>query len=175
MKNRTRRALALVGSAVALTIALSGCSVLDSLTGGGDAERDEETGQVLEEDNIDIFALKVGDCMPDSGDGGEISDADVIPCEQPHFEEVFHEFKMAEGEWPGDEAVNAEVEAQCIPAFEAFVGKLWDESILNMYPITPTQATWDQMNDRVVQCVIFDQDAAGNAIEVTGTLKGAAR
>jgi hypothetical protein len=155
MTSRTRRALVLAGSAVALSVALTGCNALNSLIGGADAERDEE-GQVTEQAEIDIFALSVGDCMPAGEANGEISEASVVPCSEPHSDEVYFEFELEDGDFPDSDVINTETEAQCIPAFEEFVGIAWEESTLEVYPITPTQATWDQMNDRIVQCVVFD-------------------
>ncbi|PVE92053.1 septum formation family protein [Microbacterium sp. TPD7012] len=170
MKLRNRRALMLAGTAVALSIALSGCSAINSILGGGagDADRDQETGQVTESANIDVFALKVGDCKMSSATG-LIEAVDVVPCEEPHDEEVYHEFSMEDGEF-SEEAVDAATEGCIGDAFTTFVGVVWDESALDVYPITPTKDTWDQLNDRVIQCVI--SDPAG---PVTGTLAGAAR
>lgn len=100
MKMRTRRALALAGSAVALSVALTGCSALNGILGGGsgDADRDEDTGQVTESANIDIFSLKLGDCKMASA-SGLIEDADVVPCDEPHDEEVYYEITMDDGEF----------------------------------------------------------------------------
>lgn len=171
MKNtRSRRALALAGSALALTLALSGCSTINNILGGGpaDADRDEDTGQVTESASIDIFALELGDCKMASP-SGLIESADVVPCEEPHDEEVYHEITMEDGEF-SDAAVET-ASQECIgEAFTTFVGVIWDESTLDVYPITPTQETWDQFNDRIVQCVI--SDPAG---PTTGSLAGAAR
>lgn len=177
LKLRTRRALALVGSAVALTIALTGCSVLDSVTGGGsgDADRDDE-GNVTEEANIDVFSLKLGDCMPISDNAsGEISDLDVVPCDQPHGDEVFYEFELTGDVLPTDAEVSAEVEAKCVPAFTEFVGLDYNESTLDFWHLTPTADTWVQ-NDRLVQCIIYKPDPENpqGQLEVTGSLKGAA-
>ncbi|MFS0854223.1 hypothetical protein [Microbacterium sp. 179-I 3D4 NHS] len=169
-KMRTRRTLALVGSAVALTVALSGCSAINSILGGGsgDADRDEETGQVTESANIDIFALKLGDCKMESP-SGLIEDADVVPCEEPHDEEVYYEITMDDGEYSED-AINA-ASQECIgDAYTNFVGIGYDQSTLEVYPITPTKDTWDGYDDRIVQCVI--SDPAG---QTTGSLEGAAR
>ncbi len=170
MKMRTRRALALAGSAVALSIALSGCSALNGILGGGsgDANRDEESGQVTESANIDIFALKVGDCKMESP-SGLIQDADVVPCAEPHDEEVYHEITMDDGEYSED-AINTASE-ECIgDAYTQFVGVSYDQSTLEVYPITPTKDTWEQLDDRLVQCVIVDP-----AGQVEGSLQGAAR
>ncbi|MFK0400924.1 hypothetical protein ACIQTT_01200 [Microbacterium sp. NPDC090225] len=170
MKPRTRRALALTGAAVAVSVALTGCSTINNILGGGsaDADRDEETGQVTEGSNIDIFNLKLGDCKMESP-SGLIQDADVVPCDEPHDEEVYYEITMADGEFS-----EADVDAasqECIgDAYTSFVGIAYEESALEVYPITPTQETWDQLDDRIVQCVIIDP-----AGQTTGSLKGAAR
>lgn len=170
MKLRNRRALMLAGTAVALSMALTGCSALNSILGNGpgDADRNEETGQVTESSNIDVFALKVGDCKMSSSTG-LIEAVDVVPCDEPHDEEVYYEFKMDDGEF-SEEAVDAASQDCVGDAYTDFVGVIWDESTLDVYPITPTKDTWDQLNDRVIQCVI--SDPAG---PVEGTLKGAAR
>lgn len=180
MKLRNRRALALAGTAIALSIALTGCSAINNLIGGGnDAERDEETGEVTEEANIDIFSLAVGDCMPESDTSGEITDADVVPCSEPHTDEVFFEFDLAEGDLPSDSEIQAEVEAQCIPAFNEFVGIDYYDSALNFWWLTPTEQTWTQANDRLVQCIVYEPDPADTSgqtqLVVNESLEGAAR
>lgn len=175
--NRTSRALALTGAALALGLSLSGCSAINGLIGGGDAQRDEE-GNVTEQANIDVFSLKVGDCMPASDNSGEITDLDVVPCGEPHVDEVFYEFELADGDLPTDDEIMAEVEAECVPAFGEFVGTDYFESTLDFWWITPTQDTWTQMNDRVVQCVIYQPDPADETgetqLELTASLKGSA-
>lgn len=170
MKLRTRRALALAGSAVALSIALSGCSAINSILSGApqDAERDEETGEVTEDASIDIFALKVGDCKMESPTG-LIESADVVPCDKPHDEEVYHEITMPDGEF-SDAAIETASEECYGDVFTAFVGVAYDASTLDAYPIVPTEDTWNEYNDRIVQCVIYEE-----GVQPTGSLKGAAR
>jgi hypothetical protein len=170
MKLRTRRALALAGSAVALSIALTGCSTISNLI-SGDAPRDEETGEVTEESNIDIFSLKVGDCMPASDTTGEMQDADVVPCTEPHADEIFYEFELPEGDLPSDADIQAAVETECVPAFTEFVGLDYQESTLDFWWISPTADGWEQADDRLVQCAIYDP--ADDAL--TASLEGAAR
>ncbi|KDA06216.1 hypothetical protein DC31_10065 [Microbacterium sp. CH12i] len=158
---------------------LGAYSVSSNLIGGGgaDAQRDESTGEVTEGSNIDIFSLKVGDCMPASDTSGEITDADVVPCSEPHTDEVFFDFELAEGDLPSDEEIQAEVEAQCVPAFTEFVGVDYYDSTLDFWWLTPTEATWTQADDRLVQCVIYEPDPAdpSASLDVTGSLAGAAR
>lgn len=180
MKLRTRGTLALAGTAVALSLVLTGCGALSNIIGGGnDAQRDEDTGEVTEESNIDVFSLSVGDCMPATDTAGEIENVDVVPCSEPHTDEVFFEFELAEGDLPSDDEIQAEVEAQCVPAFTEFVGIDYYESVLNFWWMTPTEDTWTQADDRLVQCIIIEPDPADTTgetqLEVTGSLKGAAR
>jgi hypothetical protein len=170
MKLRTRRALALTGTAVAFSVALTGCSALNGILGGGsgDADRDEETGQVTESANIDIFSLKVGDCTMDSPTG-LLEDIDVVPCGEPHDQEVYYEITMPDGEFSETDVDAASQE--CIgDAYTSFVGIGYQDSALDVTTITPTKDTWDQYNDRVIQCIIFD-----SAGQTTGSLAGTAR
>lgn len=170
MKMRNRRALALAGTAVALSIALSGCSAINSIlgSGSGDADRDEETGQVTESSTIDVFALKLGDCMLDTG-SGTLSDANVVPCAELHDQEVYHEITMEDGEF-SDESIDAASEGCIGDAFTTFVGLAYADSVFEVTTLTPTKESWEQNNDHLIQCIIMDP-----AGQVEGSLAGAAR
>ena len=151
---RTRRALMLAGSAVALTVALTGCSAINGILGNGDADRDEETGQVTESSNVGVFAVKLGDCMMDTGTG-VLTDANILPCDEPHDQEVYYEITMDDGDYAEDN-INAASE-ECIgDAYTSFVGVAYQDSALDVTTLTPTKESWEQANDRVIQCIIFD-------------------
>ncbi|MGB4136634.1 MAG: septum formation family protein [Microbacterium sp.] len=158
------------GSAVLLAIALSGCSSL--LPGGNDAQRDEE-GAVTEDAKIDVFKLKVGDCIPmseaDASDSEEFSDIDVVPCDKEHALEVFYEYKLPDGDFPGMEAIDADAAEKCEPEFTSFVGLEPEaDSTLGFTYYSPTQDGWEQLNDRVIQCVLGSLDGSS----LTGSMKG---
>lgn len=172
-KNRTARALALTSAAVALGISLTGCSAINGLLGSGDAPRDDE-GNVTEEANIDVFSLSVGDCMPESDTTGEITDVDVVKCTEPHVDEVFYEFELPDGDLPSDDEITAAVEKECVPAFNEYVGSdYYEESTLDFWWITPTADTWSQLNDRLVQCIVYQPDPEDPtaSVEVTASFK----
>lgn len=166
MTIRTRRALTIGGAALALTLSLSGCSFIQGLTGGNDANRDDQ-GNVQEQDNIDIFSLKLGDCKMADDTTGEIQDADVVPCDQPHDEEVFFEYTMDDGEFDSAAITTAGNDVCYGEEFTNFIGIPYDDSTLKVWYLTPTQQTWEQANDRLIQCIVTDP-----AGQTTDSLKG---
>ena len=77
---------------------------------------------------------------------------------------------LAEGEYPGEEAVKADADATCIPEFANFIGLAYEESVLDYWPLYPTEGSWAS-GDREVLCIAWDPSGA----KLTGTLAGAAR
>jgi len=161
------RPLALTGSALAAALLLSGCSIPANVF-SGDAQRNEK-GAVTADSNIDIFELKVGDCkLADDVSSAELSETNVVPCEDPHDEEIFYEFDLPEGEFPAAAIVEKTVWEKCDPQFEAFVGLNEADSALTYAYFSPTQDGWEQLDDRTIQCVLFSED--GTPLE--GSAKG---
>ncbi len=161
----------LAASAVlAVAVPLTGCSALQGLLGGSapEPQRDETTQEIVEEGDADVFAIRVGDCLNEAS-GEVVSEVPVVPCDQPHDEEVFFDFELEGTDYPGDDAVQTQANDGCLAQFEPFVGLAYESSSLDFYPYTPTQESWEQAGDRVVSCVIWDP-----AGQVTGTLAGAA-
>ncbi|WP_345750291.1 septum formation family protein [Microbacterium rhizophilus] len=167
--------LAAATGALALLFALCGCAAIGQLLGGGGPQRDEETGQVTESGDVDVFQLKIGDCL-NLGENGELSSAAVVPCTEPHTEEIFHEFEMPEGDWPGKDAIDQAADEGCYAEFESFVGKAFEDSVLDYVFLAPLEDGWNDPNvkDRLVQCVIYEP-GEGGAKKLTGSLEGAAR
>ena len=165
---RIRRAAALAGAAIVLSSALTGCSALSGILGGNDAQRDDQ-GNVTEGSSIDIFSLKVGDCKMEDV-AGEIQDTDVVPCSEPHDEEVYFEFELADGDFPDEETISAEGETQCTEQFVSYTGSDLETTELWYFWITPTKDTWEQLNDRLVQCVLYHYEGE----QLTGSAKGTA-
>lgn len=169
MRMRTRTAV--VGAIVVVGLALGGCSALDGIFGGGQSvTRDAQSQEVTEGGTADVFTLQVGDCFDDQGSSEEVSDVPAVPCAEPHDNEVYHEFTLTGDEFPGEEALLAEADAECTPAFEAFAGIAYADSTLDWFPLYPTEGSWNELDDRVVQCAIYDASLA----KVEGSLAGAA-
>lgn len=172
-KSTTRRVVArvvAVGAAALLAVTLSGCGVLQEVLGRADKPvRDAETQEITESGQADVFSIKVGDCLNEAS-GEMVTDVPVVPCAEPHDEEAYFESVLADGEFPGDEAVQAQADEICYGAFATFAGIAYEDSALDYYPYTPTEMGWNEANDRIVTCIIYDP-----AAQTTGSLAGSAR
>ena len=146
--------------AAVAALALFGCS--------SDPERDEETGELAESGDVDVFDLKVGDCLGEETGEGEIESLEAGPCSGPHAREIFAALTVPDGDYPGQEALDAEAEG-CLEEFAEFVGMPYQESVLEINYMTPTEESWS-MGDRELLCTVYDPDA-----DTTGTLQDANR
>jgi hypothetical protein len=162
MTPHARRGLAGLALTAALSITLLGCSTSD------EPERDSETGQVTEEATIDIVALELGDCMMDAPSGLR-EDIVVVPCAESHDQEVFHEIIMPDGDFSETDIDAASMECIGEP-YTAFIGLEKAESVFEVFPLTPSETSWEEHDDRTIQCVVFDPSGP-----VTGSLAGASR
>lgn len=159
-----RRALRVLGGLAVGALLLSGCGVVGG-GGGTEPDRDDE-GRVTESvTDGDVFAIQVGDCLG-SLETGEVSEVSIVPCDEPHDSEAFEAFDLADGEFPGQEAIESEA-AQCQELFEAFVGTPLNESSLLVNFYSPTEESWEQRDDREILCLVYDPEG-----QTTGTLEG---
>lgn len=173
----TAKSMLALGALALLGFGLTGCSaaqdIAESVEGelsGGESEvRDADTQEVTESGDLDVFKLAVGDCFNDQG-GTMISEIPVVPCAEPHDYEVYHEVEMAEGDYPGDEAIEAQAEADCTAQFATFIGVPYESSVLNFSYLTPSQQSWSEAGDRMIQCI-----ATEDGVQTSGTLAGAGR
>lgn len=133
-------------------------------------ERDDETGELAESGDVGVFDLKVGDCLADFEDGAELSSINAAPCSEPHSDEIYAEGSIPDAdEFPGTEAIETAAQDICLSEYQAFVGRSYDDSVLDIGYLTPTEDSWAE-GDRAVLCTIFDP-----LEEVTGSLRGAER
>jgi hypothetical protein len=122
--------------------------------------------------SAEVLSLEVGDCFEDpEGDQTEVADVETVDCDEPHDNEVFHTFELPEGDFPGEDAIAEAFVAECIDdRFEAFVGTDYVESEVDVFPLTPTEDSWDRADDREVICAAY---VPGERVE--GTLEGSER
>jgi hypothetical protein len=134
------------------------------------ASRDS-SGEITKAGDLQAADLRVGDCFDlKDPEAEELEDVTGLPCASEHQYEVFHVGAMPEGDFPTDDAFLAWLDANCVPAFDAYVGMAYDTSQLNFSWLQPTPDLWND-GDRSIQCSLFDP----NDDRVTGSLKGAAR
>jgi Septum formation len=164
------RALA-VTAITAASILLSGCSILNAVTGGGGVPVDTNPSDGT---TGDAFSVTVGDCIdqPTQDAEGNISEVTKIDCAKAHDQEIFKSIIMPASDFPGDDAVNTAASDGCRPAFQDFVGISYDDSKLALTDFQPTQDSWNDPDfpDREILCIVYD-----DGVKTTGTLAGAAR
>jgi hypothetical protein len=182
MSRAFRFARATAAATVSLTLLtlLTGCgAIFDEFTSGGDAPRDEPGGEITASAEADAFEILKGDCIDlealdgygesAEGDEFEVESVPVVPCAEPHTGEVYAELVMEGNEFPGDKAMGKKFDEWCYAEFEKFVGLSYDESVYGYTGFYPTKDTWEQLDDRTLQCVVSSEEP------VTDTLKGVAR
>jgi hypothetical protein len=150
--------------ALLLALAAPGCSVDVSI--GADAARDPSA--------VDAGDVVVGDCFDDPyGETDEWVEVDgvlLVPCDGPHDLEAFHRFELPDGEFPSDEAMDRAVDEECIPAFEGFVGRPYEDSELDLAFLTPSADSWAD-GDREVLCSLYAMDLS----QLEGSMEGSGR
>lgn len=122
------------------------------------ADRDA-SGAIVSEGNIDAFAIQVGDCFDDAEDAADVDQVfgvAGIPCEQAHDNEVYAIFDAVLADFPGNEQMGEVATEACIERFEAFVGRDYPSSQLDVLPMYPTLESWNQRDDREIVCALYD-------------------
>jgi Septum formation len=136
-----------------------------------DADRDS-SGAIVESGHIDAFKVRVGDCFNDSPaatseEAYEVQSLAGVPCADPHDNEVFAVFDLTSESFPGSEVADLAFDS-CLDRFEAFVGRDYETSQLDIVSMYPTQESWNRQNDREVVCAVYDLDLS----KLTGSVKG---
>lgn len=181
--NRTFRPARLLAAAAAATVSLTlltGCGAfLDEIVTSGDAPRDEPGGEITASAEADAFEILEGDCIDlvaldgygDTAEGEdfEVETVPVVPCAEEHTGEVYAELVMKGDKYPGDKGMSRKFDQWCYAEFERFVGLSYDESVYGYTGFYPTKDTWEQLDDRTLQCIISSSDP------VTGSLRGVAQ
>lgn len=138
---------------VLVALALAACS-------GEDEVRDGR-GTVVNAGTWSVFDLRDGDCLdPDPDVSGEVADVPVVPCSQPHLQEVFATIEHPEGPYPGASAVSLWADGACLAQLEADYGLTLDDGLFVSY-LLPTFVGWNKDDDRGVICVLVFPDRGG--------------
>lgn len=143
-----------------LLLASGSLAVLGTLTGCA-AEN-----EALEP--VSIFTTEVGDCFTTDADR---TAAFLVSCDAPHVYEVSAVHPLDEGEYPGDDAVQALTEEICPDAFSSYTGGASAASADHASKaFAPTEAGWNEQGDREIICVVtslYGSSETGSAKAVT--------
>lgn len=132
------------------------------------ADRDG-SGAIVGEGNVNAFQIRVGDCFDDSNSLDEVTDLPGVPCSQPHDNEAYAILDLTIASYPGGDGMFELANTACLERFEAFVGRDYDSSSLDIFALYPSQQSWKQ-DDREVVCAVYDM----NAEKLEGSAKGRA-
>lgn len=146
----------LVGGGVA-GLGLVGASYL-GLAGEDNTTRNE-SGAVVAGGEVGAFRIRLGDCLMAAPDGDFESIA-AVPCADSHHNEVFGAFNLpgTSEDFPGRDAIASAADAGCLERFEPFVGREYELSIYGISSVTPTEGSWNEVDDREVLCMISNYD-----------------
>ncbi|MGH9380720.1 MAG: septum formation family protein [Thermoanaerobaculia bacterium] len=174
-----------------LTVLVIGGGVAGAL---GSAQRGEG-GALARGGTLPVTQLREGDCFDDPEGGetkAEINNVRAVLCAETHDNEVFATGSVpaptdavypatpnpparnsygrsvpapTDAVYPGDDELFEQVGLYCLQEFEAFVGKPYDDSILDITVVTPTAESW-RAGDRDYICAVYD---------VTGSVRGSLR
>lgn len=117
-----------------------------------------------------VFDLEVGQCFDNPESFDEVSNVDIVDCDEPHDNEVYHVFDLPDGDYPGVDAAETIADDGCITAFESFVGSPYTTSGLDIQYLYPSPDTWDD-GDREVVCALFALDGE----QLTGSQEDSGR
>lgn len=99
---------------------------------------------------VEAGELEVGDCLKSPHVTGPR--VQVVDCNEPHGAQVVGLYRPVGGPYPGAEILAAESEDACETAFADFVGSDPLTSVLDLFPLLPTEAAWGRGETAVV-CV----------------------
>lgn len=121
-------------------------------------------------DHKDVHDLEVGDCVELPEDGETISLIKTFDCDEPHGAEVVSVGDLGNGDdpYPGDDAIRDQIGEKCLADFESYVGKSYQDSVYQLFPLTPTESAWE--DDQTYVCLAYEEGK-----ELTGSIEGDGR
>jgi hypothetical protein len=148
-----------------LSLGLSACT-------DDDTELRNAEGEIVASGVESVYELQTGDCLdPDPELTGEVAELPLVPCAEPHTQEVYGSVELDEGPYPGPEAVQLQADAACLGELETSLGLTLADGLFVSY-LLPTFAGWnrEEAPDRRVVCVLVfpDRESATGSV-VAGT------
>jgi len=137
-------------------------------------EHDESTrseaGAIIDEGELGVFALAVGDCLGKlpTGDGVMLGAVQGVRCDQPHDGQVYGAYDVTMAEYPGDDVMFEVALDGCLERVPATIHDEWTASDVYVpFMLQPNSQSW-KYDDREVICVVVRTDGR----PITGDLLG---
>ncbi|MEU5346719.1 DUF4190 domain-containing protein [Streptomyces sp. NPDC020766] len=121
-------------------------------------------------ENGTTFSVDEGECFDTPGGSleGMAYDVDTVPCDEEHDGEVFANFSMASGGYPGDSEITEAADDKCYTLQYAYAMDTWAiPDNVDIYYFTPTRDSWS-LGDREISCLFGNVDERGG---LTGSLR----
>jgi hypothetical protein len=134
----------------------------------GRADRDT-SGTVTSRGDVATTKLLPGDCLiNDPSTTNAQLTVGVGPCDEPHMQEVYGNFDLPDGDFPGRKQVIRLAEGGCVKRFSAYVGTSLSNADpgLRIFYLFPASSSW-HLTQRVT-CLV------GTGSSTTGSLKDSA-
>lgn len=129
----------------------------------------DEDGRVIEPGEASVFELEVGDCLDPGDVTGELSQVLVVPCDQPHTQELYASVAHPGDGYPGAAEVAGYADGACLNELEGSLGYTLDDGLYFSY-LLPTFDGWTSGGDRQIMCVlVFPDREAVTGSFVAGT------
>jgi hypothetical protein len=130
-----------------------------------------EGGAITRSGNMAITDLRAGDCFDlQDREAQEVDQVNAKVCGEPHQFEMMFVGDMPDGAFPSEAAMTDYTLANCLPAFEAYVGLSYEESQYDIFQFAPTEDGWNG-GDHAMQCALYHPLDD----ELTESLRGSAR
>ncbi len=129
----------------------------DTATDGAteDTATDGATETTVAGEDQSVFELSVGMCLDETFATGTVQEVPELPCDQPHWGEVYDLFDIDGDEFPGEAAVDAAAQEGCLASFAGYVGVEFAQSGLLVNYLVPTAESWAGADDREVVCFAY--------------------
>lgn len=126
--------------------------VIGAILLGGFIFRDHLTGAATD--------LKIGDCFDEPGTV-EVTEVQHRPCTDPHDGEIMWVGDYPDpGSYPGEEAFDAFVGANCVPTYQTYLGRDYrTDTEFDIGLFYPLPEGWED-GDHEITCYIYRLDKA---------------
>jgi hypothetical protein len=104
------------------------------------------------------WVLDVGDCFDEPASFEGVVSMPAKSCGFTHDNEVYAHFDLPGGPFPGEGTIAEFADAECYERFEAYVGRPYETSRLEVGWYAPTAESWSMERDRAVTCFVYDMN-----------------